>query len=161
MSENGFACYDKRNINTWRTLTQSFINHFYFNLEVLPMTHEVEGMQPLRGENIKDFAYRWRRRTSNLKHPMSEEDMISTFLKTLGATYQLMLLITSQGNFAEVVDKVAKVQIAIKQSLVQDAPPSFTSSTKSVPKKAAITHPKVSIVQAIEVPWPDPNSGYV
>lgn len=71
-------------------------------------------MRPASGESIKYFAYRWRLKTSNLKHPMSEEDMISTFMRTLGLTYQLMLLIASQNNFAEVVDKAGKVELAIK-----------------------------------------------
>lgn len=84
-----FTSQDKRNINTWRNLTRSFINHFHFNLEMNPASEEVEGMRPLIGENIRDYAYRWRQRTSNLKHPMSKEDMISTFLKTLDLTYQL------------------------------------------------------------------------
>lgn len=78
--------------------------------------------------------------------------MISTFLKTLGPTYQLMLLTASQGNFAEVIDKAAKVEVAIKVGLVQVAPPVSTSSTRLVPKKAAVSHLEVSIIQAIEVP---------
>lgn len=154
-------CQDKRNINTWRTLTRSFINHFRFNLEMLPTREEVEGMQPLVGKNIQDFAYRCRQRTSNLKHPMSKEDMISTFLKTLGSTYQLMLLTPSQGNFVEVVDKATKVELAIKVGPIQDAPPSSTSSIRSIPKKAAVTCLEVRIIQVIEVPRPGPNSDYV
>lgn len=85
---------------------------------MLPTKEEVEGMRSLTGENIRDFTYRWKQRTSNLKHPMFEEDMISTFLKTLGPTYQLMLLTASQGNFVEVIDKAAKVKLTIKASLV-------------------------------------------
>lgn len=68
-------------------LTRSFLNHYKFNLERLPTREEVEGMRPTSGENIKDFAYKWKLKTSNLKHPMSEEDMISTFMRTLGLTY--------------------------------------------------------------------------
>lgn len=109
---------------------------------MLPTREEVEGMRPLAGENIRDFTYRWRQRTSNLKHPMSEY-MISTFLKTLGLIYQLMPLIASQGNFAKMIDKATKVELAIKAGLLQDAP---LASTRSVLKKAVVTHPEVSIV---------------
>lgn len=56
-------------------------------LEMLLSKEEVEGMKPLVGENIRDYAYIWRQRTLNLKYPMSKEDMISTFLKTLDPTY--------------------------------------------------------------------------
>lgn len=55
---------------------------------------------------------------SNLKHPMSEEDMISTFLKTLGPIYQLMLLTASTSNFANVIKKATRVQLAIRAGLV-------------------------------------------
>lgn len=96
-------------------------------------------MRPASRESIRDFAYRWRLKTSNLKHPMSEEDMISTFMRTLGPIYQLMLLTASQNNFVEVVDKATKVELAIKAGLVLDALLILASSTKSTPKKAAIT----------------------
>lgn len=86
---------EKNTISTWRALTLSFLNHYRFNLELLPTREEVEGMRPTLGESIRDFAYRWRLKTSNLKHPMSEEDLISTFMRMLGPTYQLMLLTAS------------------------------------------------------------------
>lgn len=77
---------DKSNISTWRALTRSFLNHYKFNLKMLQTRKEVEGIRPITGGNIRDFSYKWKLRTSNLKHPMFEEDMISTFLRTLGPT---------------------------------------------------------------------------
>lgn len=49
---------------------------------------------------------------------MSKEDMINTFFRTLGPIYQLILLTASQSNFAEVVDKAVKVNLAIIVGLV-------------------------------------------
>lgn len=73
---------------------------------MLPTRDKIEGMCPHISENVKDYAYRWRQRTSNLKQQMIKEDMISTFLTTLGPTYQLMLLIASQGNFSKVIGRL-------------------------------------------------------
>lgn len=101
------ASQERNNVNTWRALTRSFVNHYRFNLKFLPTREEVNGMRPASGESIRDFVCKWRLKTSNLKHPMFEEDMISTFMRTLGPTYQLMLLTTSHNNFAEVIDKAA------------------------------------------------------
>lgn len=70
---------------------------------------------------------------------MSEEDMISTFMRTLGSTYQLMLLTVSQTNFAKVVDKASKVELGIKTGLVQDTLLTHASSSRIVPKKVAAT----------------------
>lgn len=89
------ANQEKSNISMWRALTWSFLNHYKFNLEILPTREEIEGMKPVTGENIKDFACRWKLKTSNLKHLMSKEDMIFTFMRTLGPTYKLMLLTVS------------------------------------------------------------------
>jgi len=47
------ASQDKSNINTWRALTRSFLNHYRFNLKMIPTREEVEGMRPFIGENIK------------------------------------------------------------------------------------------------------------
>lgn len=44
--------------------------------------------------------------------------MISTFLKTLNPTYQLMLLIASIDNYAKVIDKGTRVELAIKVGLI-------------------------------------------
>ena len=94
-AEKWLASQEENNVSRWRALTRSFVNHYRFNLELLPTREEVEGMRPTPGESIRDFAYRWRLRTSNLKSPMSKEDLISTFMRTLGPTYQLMLLTAS------------------------------------------------------------------
>lgn len=79
---------------------------------------------------------------------MFEEDMISTFLRMLGLTYQLMLLTASQSNFADIIDKAVKVELAIKARLVQDAPLALTICTRTTPKKAVITRLKANLVQA-------------
>lgn len=80
--------------------------------------------------------------------------MISTFMKTLGPTYQLMLLTVSWYNFAEVVDKATKVELGIKASLVQNASLAIANSTRTTPKKASVTRQEANLVQAIEVPRP-------
>lgn len=100
-------------------------------------------MRLASGESIRDFAYRWRLKISNLKHPMFEEDLISTFMRTLGPTYHLMLLTVSQNNFAEVVNKVGKVELTIRVGLVHEASLTPTNSSKTVPKKAAATRQKL------------------
>lgn len=127
-------------------MTRSFTNHYKFNLKMLSTREEVEGKRPLTGENIRDFAYRWRLRTSNQKHPISKEDMISTFMRTLGPTYQLMLLIASESNFTEVINKAAKVELAIKVGLVQDVPLTPISSIRQVPKKSLVTHLEANVL---------------
>lgn len=83
------------------------------------------------------------------------------FHENIGPTYQLMLLTASLNNFFEVVDKAAKVELAIKVGLILDAPLTPVSSTRSTPKKAAITRPEANFVQAIEVPRPSQNNGHV
>lgn len=72
-----------------------------------------------------------------------------------------MLLTASQNNFAEVVDKADKVELAIKAGLVHEATPTTASSSKTVPKKAVATWPKANQVHTIEVPRPNQNSGHV
>ena len=79
-----FAGQDKRDVGTWRALTRAFLEHFQFNLEMLPTQKEIEGMHLHNNEGIRNYTYCWRKRASNLKYSMSEEDMISTFLKNLG-----------------------------------------------------------------------------
>lgn len=72
-----------------------------------------------------------------------------------------MLLTASQNNFAEVVDKADKVELAIKAGLVHKASLAPASSSKTVLKKAAATWPEANFVHAIKVPWPSQNSGHV
>lgn len=72
--------------------------------------------------------------------------MISTFMRTLGPIYQLMLLTASQSNFTKVVNKATKVELAIKAGLVQDAPLALASSTRTVLKKAVVTRPEPNLV---------------
>lgn len=76
---------------------------------MLPTKEEIKRMHPQNNGGIRDYAYHWRQGTSNLKHPMSKDDMISTFLKTLGSTYQLMLLTASTSKFVDVINKATCV----------------------------------------------------
>lgn len=62
---------------------------------------------------------------------------------------------TSQNNFTETVDKADKVELAIKAGLVHEATPSPTNSSKTVPKRAAVTLPEANQVHTIEVPRPN------
>lgn len=92
---------------------------------------------------------------------MSEEDLLLTFMKALGPTYQLMLLTASQTNFAKVVDKAFEVEMGIKVGLVHEASLASASSSKTVPKKAVTTRLKANLVHAIEVPWLSQNNNHV
>lgn len=77
---------------------------------------------------------------------MFEEDMILTFMRTLGPTYQLMLLTASQNNFAKVVNKATKVELAIKAGLVSDATFIPANSMRNTLKKVAITQPEANLM---------------
>lgn len=72
----------------------------------------------------------------------------------LGPTYQLMLLTTSQSNFTKVVDKAAKVELAIKVGLVQDAPLALTSFSKIVPKRSQSPNQKQILCKLSRFPSP-------
>lgn len=140
---------------------RSFLNHYKFNLELLPTREEVEGMKPTLRESVKDFAYRWKLKTSNLKHPMSEEDLISTFMRMLGLTYQLMFITASQNNYAEIDDKADKVELTIRAGLIHEESLALVSSSKTVAKKAVATRLEANLVHAIKIPHPSQNSGHV
>lgn len=64
--------------------------------------------------------------------------MISTFLKTLGPTYQLMLLTACTDNFADVINKATHVQVAIKASLVTEAATILLNANGVIPRKATV-----------------------
>jgi cephalosporin-C deacetylase-like acetyl esterase len=85
---------------------------------------------------------------------MSEEDMISTFLKTLVPTYQLMQLIASTSNFVDVINKATHVQLAIRVGLVTEVATVPPSTNRAVTRKATVTHPERNTVQTIKVPLP-------
>lgn len=109
---------------------------------MLSTRDDIEGMCPYDSEAIRDYAYQRRQRTSNLKHPMLEDDMISTFLKTLGLTYQLMFLTASTGKFTKVINKATCVQLAIKVGLVTKAGTVPPITSRTVPEKVTMTRPK-------------------
>lgn len=80
--------------------------------------------------------------------------MICTFLKILGPTYQLMLLTASTDNFADVINKATRVQLAIRVGLVIEAATIPPTTSRTVPKKVTVTCPKSNVVQTIKMPLP-------
>jgi hypothetical protein len=56
---------------------------YSFNMELVPQRSDLERMSQKQNESFIEYAYRWRKAASRLKTPLTEEDLITSFLRTL------------------------------------------------------------------------------
>lgn len=52
-------------------------------MELVPQRSDLERMSQKQNESFIEYAYRWRKAASRLKTPLTEEDLITSFLRTL------------------------------------------------------------------------------
>jgi len=59
-------------------------------LDFLPLRSGLKKIKSEPYENIQEHGIQWRLLASTLERALEEVDMASTFLKTLGSTYETM-----------------------------------------------------------------------
>lgn len=56
-------------------------------MDMAPDRTELQNMENQSTESFKEYAQRWRDKAAQVQPPLSEKEMISTFLKTLRPPY--------------------------------------------------------------------------
>lgn len=95
-----FIQLEKTKINSWEDLANAFITQYKFNIEVPPDRFDLQKESILSGESFHEYAQRWRAKAAQVKPPLSEKELISTFLSTLASPFYEHLVGTATNDFA-------------------------------------------------------------
>ncbi|XP_071916224.1 uncharacterized protein [Coffea arabica] len=91
---------------TWLDLSNAFIRQYEYNCELAPTRTTLEGTKRRPSEDHKTYAKRWRRIAAKVEPPMTENEIIRTFIKAHDPPYFEEIFRMTGYSFAAIVNKL-------------------------------------------------------
>lgn len=143
-----FFQLDHNKIKTWSDLANAFLAQYRFNTEMAPDRYELQRTQKKSSESFRTYAQRWRKTAAQVKPPMLEKEMVTTFLNTLKDPYYAHLIGHTTSSFSDLVIVGERVEDGVKsgrlidthllQTLMEQQSGTGTGPRKSVAKRQDI-----------------------
>ncbi|KAF8407553.1 hypothetical protein HHK36_006687 [Tetracentron sinense] len=115
-----YSTIDHTKLKVWRDLAEVFLDHFRFNTTDVANRMDVQRMYKKSTETFKQYAHRWRGVAARVKPPMTETEVVSTFISTLKQPYYGYLLGYYASNFATIVHIGDGIDDGIKTGKLAD-----------------------------------------
>ena len=95
-------------MRTWLELdfSTAFVRQYEYNCEFALTRTTLEGTKRKPSENHKTYAKRWRKLAAKVEPPMTEEEIVHTFIKTHDPSYFEEIFRMTGCSFAEIVNKL-------------------------------------------------------
>ncbi|XP_071933811.1 uncharacterized protein [Coffea arabica] len=93
-------------VKTWLDLSNAFIRQYEYNCELAPTRTTLEGTKRRPSEDHKTYAKRWRKIAAKVELPMTEDEIIRTFIKVHDPPYFEEIFRMTGCTFAAIVNKL-------------------------------------------------------
>ncbi|XP_027155727.1 uncharacterized protein LOC113756133 [Coffea eugenioides] len=93
-------------VKTWLDLSNAFIRQYEYNCELAPTRTTLEGTKRRPSEDHKTYAKRWRKIAAKVEPPMTEDEIIRTFIKAHDPPYFEEIFRMTGCTFAAIVNKL-------------------------------------------------------
>ena len=87
-------------------LSTAFVRQYEYNCEFAPTRTTLEGTKRKSSEDHKTYAKRWRKLSAKVEPPMTEEEIVHTFIKTHDPSYFEEIFRMTGCSFVEIVNKL-------------------------------------------------------
>ncbi|XP_027158349.1 uncharacterized protein LOC113759967 [Coffea eugenioides] len=74
-------------MRTWLDLSTAFVRQYEYNCEFAPTRTTLEGTKRNPSEDHKTYAKQWRKLAAKVEPPMTEEEIVRTFIKAYDPPY--------------------------------------------------------------------------
>ncbi|XP_027150335.1 uncharacterized protein LOC113777204 [Coffea eugenioides] len=101
-------------MRTWVDLSTAFVRQYEYNCELAPMRATLEGTKRKPSEDHKTCARRWRKLAAKVEPPMTENDIVRTFIKAHDPPYFEEIFRMIGCSFAEIVNKLEEFDEFVK-----------------------------------------------
>ncbi|XP_027109376.1 uncharacterized protein [Coffea arabica] len=93
-------------MRTWMNLSTAFVRQYEYNYELALTRTTLEGTKRKLSEDHKTYAKRWRKLATKVELPMTEDEIVRTFIKTHDPPYFEEIFRMTGCSFAEIVNKL-------------------------------------------------------
>ncbi|XP_071926647.1 uncharacterized protein [Coffea arabica] len=101
-------------IKTWLDLSDAFIRQYEYNCELAPARTTLEGTKRKPSEDHKTYAKRWRKIAAKVEPPMTEDEIIRTFIKAHDPPYFEEIFRMTGCSFAAIINKLEEYDDFVK-----------------------------------------------
>ncbi|XP_071912301.1 uncharacterized protein [Coffea arabica] len=132
-------------MRTWLDLSTAFVRQYEYNYELAPTRTTLEGTKRKPSKDHKTYEKRWRKLAAKVEPPMTEEEIVHTFIKTHDPPYFEEIFRMTECSFAEIVNKLEEydefvragkiVNVSALKSQLEAMQSQSSSSKKSQFKK--------------------------
>ncbi|XP_071909656.1 uncharacterized protein [Coffea arabica] len=99
---------------TWLDLSNAFVKQYEYNCELAPTRTTLEGTKRKPSEDHKTYAKRWRKIAAKVEPPMTEHEIIRTFIKAHDPPYFEEIFRMTGCSFAAIVNKLEEYDDFVK-----------------------------------------------
>ncbi|XP_071925339.1 uncharacterized protein [Coffea arabica] len=93
-------------VKTWLDLSNAFIRQYEYNCEQAPTRTTLEGTKRRPSEDHKTYAKRWRKIAAKVEPPMTEDEIVRTFIKAHDPPHFEEIFRMTGCSFAAIVNKL-------------------------------------------------------
>ncbi|XP_071900964.1 uncharacterized protein [Coffea arabica] len=93
-------------VKTWLDLSNAFIRQYEYNCELAPTRTTLEGTKRRLSEDHKTYAKRWRKIAAKAEPPMTEDEIVRTFIKAHDPPHFEEIFRMTGCSFAAIVNKL-------------------------------------------------------
>ncbi|XP_071900974.1 uncharacterized protein [Coffea arabica] len=93
-------------VKTWLDLSNAFIRQYEYNCELALTRTTLEGTKRRPSEDHKTYAKRWRKMAAKVEPPMTEDEIVRTFIKAHDPPHFEEIFRMTACSFAAIVNKL-------------------------------------------------------
>nr|XP_027076582.1 uncharacterized protein LOC113700352 [Coffea arabica]XP_027089706.1 uncharacterized protein LOC113710853 [Coffea arabica] len=101
-------------MRSWMDLSTAFMRQYEYNCELAPTRATLEGTKRKPSEDHKTYAKRWRKLAAKVEPPMTENEIVRTFIKAHDPPYFEEIFRMTGCSFAEIVNKLEEFDEFVK-----------------------------------------------
>ncbi|XP_071921398.1 uncharacterized protein [Coffea arabica] len=111
---NWYSNLKSGEVKTWLDLSTAFVKQYEFNCELAPTRTTLEGTKKKPSEDHKTYAKRWRKLAAKVEPPMTEEEIVRTFIKAHDPPYFEEIFRMTGSPFAAIINKLEEYDEFVK-----------------------------------------------
>ncbi|XP_027155767.1 uncharacterized protein LOC113756201 [Coffea eugenioides] len=101
-------------MRTWMDLSTAFLRQYEYNCELAPTRTTLEGTKRKPSEDHKTYAKRWRKLAAKVEPPMTEDEIVRTFIKAHDPPYFEEIFRMTGCSFAAIINKLEEYDEYVK-----------------------------------------------
>ncbi|XP_047266590.1 uncharacterized protein LOC124897616 [Capsicum annuum] len=114
LASEWFVDQDIGNWKKWDDLDNEFVQHFQYNVDLVPDKKSLVNMKKKSTEGFREYAIRWREQATRVKPLMKENKLVEAFIQAQNETYFQHLLSAMGNSFIEVLKMGEMIDDGIK-----------------------------------------------